>query len=274
MTTVAGRAVLDVGRDGGVLTLTMNRPDVLNSLDDELLSALLAAFSAAASDSAVRCVVLTGAGRGFCAGADLSQVSGLDPASVDGDGTGVGAALRAHLQEHYRPLISVIRSLDKPVVAAVNGVAAGAGMSLALACDLRVAAESASFLQAFVRIGLVPDAGSTYFMPRLVGMGKAMELAMLGDRISAADALAVGLVNAVVPDAELPSAAGALAARLATGPRSLGLIKRALYASLDSDLPAQLAVEEDLQAQAGDTADFTEGVTAFLSKRPPHFKGR
>lgn len=272
MTTVAGRAVLDVGRDGGVLTLTMNRPDVLNSLDDELLSALLAAFSAAASDSAVRCVVLTGAGRGFCAGADLSQVSGLGPGSVDG--RGVGAALRAHLQEHYRPLISVIRSLDKPVVAAVNGVAAGAGMSLALACDLRVAAESASFLQAFVRIGLVPDAGSTYFLPRLVGMGKAMELAMLGDRISAADALAAGLVNAVVPDAELPSAAGALAARLATGPRSLGLIKRALYASLDSDLPAQLAVEEDLQAQAGDTADFTEGVTAFLSKRPPHFKGR
>jgi len=266
--TLPAASVLGVAREGGVLTLTLNRPERLNSLDDALLEALLSGLRTAREDASVRAVVITGAGRGFCAGADLVQ-----SALRSGAGVSSGAAVRAHLQEHYAPLITGIRELEKPVVAAVNGVAAGAGMSLALACDLRIAAESASFLQAFVRIGLVPDAGSTYFLPRLVGMARAMELAMLGERIPAAEALAVGLVNRVVPDASLASAAAELAGRLAEGPRSLGLIKRALYLSSESDLRTQMAHEEDLQALAAGTADFAEGVAAFLEKRPARFTG-
>jgi 2-(1,2-epoxy-1,2-dihydrophenyl)acetyl-CoA isomerase len=266
MATTAGTEVLVRELTGGVLTLTLNRPERLNSLDDPLLDALLGGLLEARDDEAVRAVVLTGAGRGFCAGADLAQASlrGRTP----------GESVRAHLQTHYAPLITLIRTVEKPVVAAVNGVAAGAGMSLALACDLRIAAESAYFLQAFVRIGLVPDAGSTYFLPRLVGMGRAMELAMLGDRVSAADALRIGLVNRVVADTELPAAVAALAGRLASGPRSLGLIKRALTLSPGNDLHAQLALEEDLQALAAGTEDFVEGVSAFLQKRPTRFDGR
>jgi 2-(1,2-epoxy-1,2-dihydrophenyl)acetyl-CoA isomerase len=264
--TSTSAEVLRTARDGGVLTLTLNRPERLNSLDDALLAALLEGLRAARSDESVRCIVLTGAGRGFCAGADLTQGT-LHAGSP-------GAAIREHLQERYAPVVTLIREVEKPVLAAVNGVAAGAGMSLALACDLRVAAESASFLQAFVRIGLVPDAGSTYFLPRLVGMGRAMELAMLGDRLSAAEALAAGLVNRVVPDAAFPDAVAELAGRLARGPRSLGLIKRALYLSMESDLRAQLAREEDLQALAAGTEDFVEGVAAFLDKRPAEFRGR
>jgi len=263
-TTASG--VLATDLSGGVLTLTMNRPERLNSLDDSLLSALVDALRRAAADEQTRCIVLTGAGRGFCAGADLTQ--GVMHSSSPGE------AIREHLQTLYTPLITLIREVEKPVLAAVNGVAAGAGMSLALACDLRIAAESASFLQAFVRIGLVPDAGSTYFLPRLAGMGKAMELAMLGERISAAEALGAGLVNRVVPDADFPAEVAALGARLAQGPRSLGLIKRALYLSTESDLRAQLCHEEDLQVLAAGTEDFVEGVSAFLEKRPASFRGR
>jgi 2-(1,2-epoxy-1,2-dihydrophenyl)acetyl-CoA isomerase len=270
MATIAGTDVLAVARDGGVLTLTLNRPDRLNSLDDALLSALLGAVRAAGEDDSVRAVVITGAGRGFSAGADLTQprLSG----HTSGDSR--GATVRQHLHDHYHPLITGIRELEKPVLAAVNGVAAGAGLSLALACDLRIAAESAYLIQAFVRIGLVPDAGSTYFLPRLVGMGKAMELAMLGERISAAEALSVGLVNRVVPDASLGAAAAEMAGRLAAGPRSLGLIKRLLYLSTESDLGTQLRREEEAQAFAADTDDFIEGVAAFVEKRPAQFRGR
>jgi 2-(1,2-epoxy-1,2-dihydrophenyl)acetyl-CoA isomerase len=266
MSIAASTDSLLVAQEGGVLTLTLNRPERLNSLDDALMQALNAGLAVAREDRQVRCLVLTGAGRGFCAGADLTK--------GDMQGEGAANAVREHLQSLYAPLITGLRALEKPVVAALNGVAAGAGMSLALACDLRVAAESASFLQAFVRIGLVPDAGSTYFLPRLVGMGKAMELAMLGERITAAEALQVGLVNRVVPDAELGAAVAELAGRLAEGPRSLGLIKRALYLSTESDLRTQLAHEEDLQALAAGTEDFAEGVSAFLEKRPARFRGR
>ena len=166
-----------------------------------------------------------------------------------------------------------MREIEKPVVAAINGVAAGAGMSLALAADLRVAAESATFIQAFVRIGLVPDAGATFFLPRLVGAAKAAELAMLGDQIDAAEALRLGLVNRVVPDAQLSAATGELAGRLARGPRSIGLIKRALHLSLTSDLASQLRHEEDLQALARASNDAVEGVRAFIEKRPAQFSG-
>jgi 2-(1,2-epoxy-1,2-dihydrophenyl)acetyl-CoA isomerase len=216
-------------RDGPVVTLTLNRPERLNSLTPDLLGALHAELVAARDDNDIRAVVLTGAGRGFSSGADLG---GEGPHDVR------------------------------------------AGLSLALACDLRIAAESASFIQAFVRIGLVPDAGGTFFLPRLVGLARAMEMAMLGDKVEARDALAAGLVNRVVPDAEALAAAQALALRLAQGPRSVGLIKRALNLSLGSDLGSQLQHEEDLQALAAASQDFVEGVVAFHERRPARFTGR
>ena len=251
-----------VDREAGVLTITLNRPAKLNALTVELVDAIGAALQQARDDSDVRAVVLTGAGRGFSAGADLN-VSLADP---DRD-------VRKVLHHHYAPVITAMREIEKPVVAAINGVAAGAGMSLALAADLRVAAESATFIQAFVRIGLVPDAGATFFLPRLVGAAKAAELAMLGDQIDAAEALRLGLVNRVVPDAQLSAATGELAGRLARGPRSIGLIKRALHLSLTSDLASQLRHEEDLQALARASNDAVEGVRAFIEKRPAQFSG-
>jgi 2-(1,2-epoxy-1,2-dihydrophenyl)acetyl-CoA isomerase len=252
-------AALLSGRDGPVVTLTLNRPERLNSLTPELLGELHADLVSARDDDAVRAVVITGAGRGFSSGADLG---GEGPHDV-----------RATLSRHYTPVIRLIREIEVPVVACVNGVAAGAGLSLALACDLRIAAESASFIQAFVRIGLVPDAGGTYFLPRLVGLARAMEMAMLGEKVEARDALAAGLVNRVVPDAEALPAAQALALRLAQGPRSVGLIKRALNLSLVSDLGSQLQHEEDLQALAAASQDFVEGVVAFHERRPARFTG-
>jgi 2-(1,2-epoxy-1,2-dihydrophenyl)acetyl-CoA isomerase len=247
---------------GGVLTLTLNRPEVLNAITPALLDEVTESLRSAASDRSVRAVIITGTGRGFCSGQDLrasTSVGGLD----------VGAVLR----DHYTPAIRAIRSMDQPVIAAVNGVAAGAGFSLALACDLRIAAESATFVQAFVRIGLIPDLASTYFLPRLIGPARAAELTMLGDTVDAARALELGIVNRVVPDAELAPVAAELAGRLARGPRSIGLTKRALEVSHENDLEAQLAVEERLQTEATTTRDFAEGVSAFLEKRRATFTG-
>ncbi len=207
-----------VAREGAVLTLTLHRPDKLNSLDIRLLTALGEAMTEARQDEFVRAVVITGSGRGFSAGADLTE--------------GGRENVRRRLSLRYEPIITAMREMEKPVIAAVNGVAAGAGMSLTLAADLRIAAESASFLLAFARIGLVPDAGATFMLPRLVGLGKAVELAMLAEQIPAAEALRIGLVNRVVPDPELATATAELAARLAKGPFSIGLIKRALNQSL------------------------------------------
>jgi 2-(1,2-epoxy-1,2-dihydrophenyl)acetyl-CoA isomerase len=249
-----------VARQGAVLTLTLHRPEKLNSLDISLLAALGDAMAEARQDGSVRAVVLTGSGRGFSAGADLTESSGEE--------------VRRRLSLRYAPIIRAMREMEKPVVAAVNGVAAGAGLSMALASDLRIAGESASFLLAFARIGLLPDAGATFFLPRLVGLGRAMELALLADQIDAAEALRIGLVNRVVPDADLATAARELAERLARGPFALGLIKRALNQSLTSDLTSQLQREEDLQALAVASADFGEGVRAFVEKRPTRFEGR
>ncbi|MBV9099819.1 MAG: enoyl-CoA hydratase/isomerase family protein [Candidatus Dormibacteraeota bacterium] len=250
-------------QDSGVLTLTLNRPGVLNAINDGMLDALATALRDAVSDDGVRAVVITGAGRAFCSGQDLRS------AASDGE-----LNVRRHLREHYVPAIHAIRDLEKPVIGAVNGVAAGAGFSLALACDLRVASKSASFLQAFVRIGLIPDASSTYFLPRLIGPARAAELMMLGESVEAKRALEIGLVNRVVADEALLKEARALAARLAQGPRSIGFIKHALNRSLNNDLDAQLLVEEELQDAATGTADFFEGVSAFLEKRPARFSGR
>jgi 2-(1,2-epoxy-1,2-dihydrophenyl)acetyl-CoA isomerase len=257
-TTITDPLLVD--REGGVLTLTLNRPDKLNSFDTALLRSLAEAMAEAREDEAVRAVVITGSGRGFSAGADLSE--------------GLREPVRRRLALRYTPIITAMRAMEKPVIAAVNGVAAGAGMSLALAADFRIAAESASFLLAFARIGLVPDAGSTFFLPRLVGLARAMELAMLADQVPSAEALRIGLVNRVVPDADLAGAAGELAERLARGPFSLGLIKRALNQSLVGDLATQLQHEEDLQALAMASGDFAEGVTAFRDKRSAVFQGR
>ena len=246
----------------GVLTLTLNRPEVLNAITPALLDEVTASLRDAAAGRTVRAVIITGAGRGFCSGQDLRA------ATIQG-GLDVGAVLR----DHYTPAVRAIRSMDQPVIAAVNGVAAGAGFSLALACDLRIAAESATFVQAFVRIGLIPDLASTYFLPRLIGPARAAELTMLGDTVDAARALELGIVNRVVPDAELAPVAAELAARLARGPRSIGLTKRALEVSHENDLEAQLAVEERLQTEATTTSDFAEGVSAFLDKRRATFTG-
>jgi 2-(1,2-epoxy-1,2-dihydrophenyl)acetyl-CoA isomerase len=253
-------------RADGVLTLTLNRPDVLNAFNAEMALALHAALRAAASDAEVRAVLLTGAGRAFSAGQDLASVPNEEAGQFD-----IGAIVRSQ----YNPIIRLIRELEKPVVCAVNGVAAGAGANLALACDIVLAAREASFIQAFCKIGLIPDSSGTFFLPRLAGFARASGMMLLGEKISAEQALQWGLIWLVVDGAELVAKAKGLARHLATQPtRGLGLTKRALNASWANDLAAQLDVEEALQREAGRTRDFAEGVRAFLAKRAPVFEGR
>jgi 2-(1,2-epoxy-1,2-dihydrophenyl)acetyl-CoA isomerase len=249
--------------DAGVATLTLHRPNARNALDAELKSALLSELRRAGRDREVRVVVLTGAGSAFCAGQDLRETAGRDQ-----------PAFGVLLRESYHPLILGIRRLEKPVVAALNGVAAGAGASLAFACDLRVAAESASFVLAFGRVGLIPDSGATWLLQRLIGPGRTAELAFTGDPLPADDAERLGLVNRVVPDDRLAAETQALAARLAAAaPRALALTKRALNRSLEVGLGDALEYEAALQDLAGRTADHAEGVRAFIDKRPPRFSG-
>lgn len=255
-------------QDGAVLTITMNRPDVLNAFDRAMPGELLAAIEAAGADPSVRCVVLTGAGRGFNAGADLSGVADM----YDEPG---GPNLGPMVRERYVPLVLAVRRLEKPVIAAVNGVAAGAGSSLALACDLRIASERASFVQAFVKVGLIPDTGATMLLPLLIGLARASELAFSGERVSAERALEIGLVERVVPADDLPAAAHAWAQELAALPTTaIGLSKRAFNAALLPRLEEQLELEAELMQVAGQTHDHREGVTAFLEKRQPVYQGR
>lgn len=248
-----------------VAIVTLNRPEALNSLTDDMKRELLDALKSAERDGAVRAIVLTGEGRGFCAGEALNeQLATLPEPPLD-----------RTLRDFYHPVIERMRSMDKPIVAAVNGTCAGAGVSLALAADLRLASDKSSFIMAFVKIGLVPDAGGTFFLPRLVGMGKAAEMCMLGDKVDAAEAERIGLVNRVVPQDRLMEESLALAGKLAKLPtKAIGLMKRALNRSLRSPLEDQLSYEADLQAIAARTADFHEGVRAFLEKRPASFHGR
>lgn len=246
-----------------IATITLDRPGSLNALTVPMKTELLAALRAVARDRTVRAVVLTGAGRAFCAGQDLRER--LEPDA---------APLAVELRERYNPIISAMRALHQPIVGAINGVAAGAGASLAFACDIRLAAEGASFVLAFGRIGLVPDSGSTWFLPRLVGPAKAAELALTGEPLSAADAERFGLVARVVPPEALAAEARATAARLAgLAPVALALTKQALERSWSVDLDAALEDEAYRQGIAGATADHAEGIAAFLEKRPARFSG-
>lgn len=252
--------------DQGVSTITLSRPDVLNAFNRRMAQELQRALREAGSDSAIRAVMLTGAGRGFCTGQDLSEATGADLNAID-----LGDIVKAS----YTPLVRAIRELEKPVVCAVNGVAAGAGANLALACDIVFAAEDASFIQSFSKIGLVPDTGGTFFLPRLVGPARATALMFLAEKIPATKALEWGMIYEVVPATVLVDTATALARQLATMPtRGLALTKRLLNASWSNDLQAQLALEEEMQRQAGRTVDYAEGVRAFLEKRKPTYSGR
>ncbi len=252
-------------RDGAVARLILNRPDKLNSLTLGMLAELSAALTDLDSDDAVRAVVLTGAGRGFCAGQDLTDHEAMDDTR----------AVRAVVERHYNPVIRQIRALPQPVIAAVNGVAAGAGCSLALACDIVIATESAKFSNAFINIGLIPDGGGSYFLPRMVGQARAMGLSLLGEAIDAKRAAEWGLIWQAVPDADFAREVEALARRLTDKPTAaIGLIKHAINVSGHHSLEQQLAVEAELQAQAAETEDYQEGRAAFLEKRKPRFIGR
>lgn len=250
-----------------ILTLRLNRPEVLNAFHDEMLSALSQALRKGERDKNVRCLVITGAGRAFSSGQDLAAVRERYSCESPVD-------FAAHLRDHYNPIITRIRAMEKPVIASINGVAAGAGSSLALACDVRIAAQSASFIQSFINVGLIPDSGATFMLPRLIGPARAMELAFTGRKVSAEEALQIGLVNQVVADEQLAEATLKLAQTLASLPtRGIGLAKRAINASWNNELQTQLDYEAMLQATAGQTRDHREGVTAFLEKRKPQFLG-
>ena len=256
--------LLDIA--SGVAKITLNRPDKLNSFTSEMHAELKQAMQAIVADSSVRVLMITGAGRGFCAGQDLSERMMGNEESAD-----VGSSL----EKNYNPLLKQLRALPYPVVCAVNGVAAGAGCNLVLACDIVIAAKSASFIQIFSKIGLIPDAGGTYTLPRLVGTARAMAAAMLAEKISAERAEQWGMIWKCVDDDKLAGEADALARQLAgQATRALGLTKRAIYASSNNSFEQQLDLERDLQREAAKSEDFREGVTAFKDKRPANFSGR
>lgn len=252
--------------DSGIAAITLNRPESLNSLNEDMHGRLAEALRRV-RESEARAVLLTGAGRGFCAGQDLSDRK-VRPGDTPPD-------LGQSLEDYYNPLIRGLRGLEVPVVCAVNGVAAGAGANIALACDIVLAARSASFIEAFCKIGLLPDSGGTFFLPRLIGTARAIGISMLGTKVTAEQAEAWGLIWKCVDDETLMTEARALTAHLARQPtKGLSLIKKALQASADNTLDAQLDLERDFQRQAGRTADYREGVSAFIEKREPNFRGQ
>lgn len=252
-----------INKSNGVCELRLNRPEVFNSFNKPMAIALQNALKECAVDNAVRAIIIRGEGKAFCAGQDLAEAT--DPN---------GPELNSIVRDHYNPIIRLIREIEKPVIAAVNGVAAGAGANIALACDITIATESASFIQAFSKIGLIPDSGGTYFLPRIIGVQKALALMMTADKISAKEADAMNMIYKAVGDDEFDAAVEKLASTLAQMPtRGLGLTKKAVNAGLSNGLNSQLDLEEKLQTEAGQTYDFQEGVNAFLEKRKPEFKG-
>ncbi len=255
-------------KSNGVATIALNRPDKLNSFNGVLHEEILLALNEAAGDEETRCIVLRGEGKGFSAGADLADL-------LEGDGNADGPDLGEYLRKTYGRLITRIVSIEKPIVAVLHGPVYGAGLGLALACDLRLAADSAKFSVAFIKIGLIPDAGVTFFLPRIVGLGRAMQMSMLGEALDAEEAHRVGLVNKVVPDERLEEETATLAGQLAGLPTlALGRIKQTLHKSFEADLAAALEAEAVGQALCGYTQDHKEGVAAFFEKRDPAFIGR
>jgi 2-(1,2-epoxy-1,2-dihydrophenyl)acetyl-CoA isomerase len=252
-----------VTNNNGVRTLTLNRPTVFNSFNQPMAFALQKELDSAANDASVRAIILTGEGKAFCAGQDLAEATNPN-----------GPELQSIVREHYNPIIEKIRNIEKPIIAAVNGVAAGAGANIALACDITIAKKSAAFIQAFSKIGLIPDSGGTFFLPRIIGFQKAAALMMTGDKVSAEEAVALNMIYKAVEDENFEAEVTAFAEKLAQMPtKGLGLTKKALNQSMTNSLTAQLALEEELQTIAGQTYDFNEGVAAFLEKRVPIFKG-
>lgn len=249
--------------EGGIATITLNRPDKLNSFNREMALLLQQQLDECAALKGIRCVYITGAGKGFCAGQDLAEV-------VDPEGPG----MQKILSEHYNPIITRIRNLEKPVVAAVNGVAAGAGANIALACDIVVATQSASFIQAFSKIGLIPDSGGTFMLPRLIGWQKASAIMMLGDKITAPQAEQMGMIYKVFPDESFSAESKKIALTLSQMPtRGLAFTKQVLSRSMTNNLEQQLLLEDEYQQKSANTYDFKEGVQSFLEKRNPEFKG-
>lgn len=250
--------------NNGVYTIYLNRPEVYNSFNREMALELQSALDKAEENPDIRCIVITGSGKAFSAGQDLGEVTGENPPSFN-----------TILGEHYNPIISRIRSIEKPVIAAVNGVAAGAGANIALCCDIVLASNNASFIQAFSKIGLIPDSGGTFFLPRLIGFQKASALMMTGEKVSATEAERLGMIYKVIDDENFTPEVEKLSVQIANMPtKGLGLTKKALNRSFFNDLESQLQVEDDLQFQAGSTQDYKEGVNAFIEKRKPEFKGK
>ena len=248
----------------GIVTITLNRPDKLNAFNEAMIRETTAAFKEAGKDEAARCVVLTGAGRGFSSGQDLKEFQGREDEFSIAD----------HLRRGYNRLVEAMVSLEKPIIGSINGVAAGAGCSVALACDLRIASDQAAFIEVFSKVGLIPDSGSTWLLPRLIGYARAYEMSVTADKVEAQQALEWGLVNRVVPAAQLEEITAAWARRLAEGPTlAYGLTKRAMYRAWNVSLAEALEYEAMLQDVTGQSHDFQEGVQAFLEKRPAEFEG-
>ena len=258
-------SVIDFKKENGVATIALNRPDVFNSFNREMALAVIDALDDCAADENVRCIVLTGNGKAFCAGQDLNEA--IDPNN--------GITFEVILNEHYNPIVRRIRNIEKPVIAAVNGVAAGAGANIAFACDFAVASQKASFTQAFSKIGLVPDSGGTFFLPRLVGLQRATALMMLSDKLSAQEAESIGLIYKAVEEENFQNFVAELAARLAQMPtKALGMTKKLINAGFNNNLDQQLDMEGAYQVIAGESYDYQEGVNAFLEKRKAVFKGK
>lgn len=255
---------IEIRIENNIAWITLNRPEVFNSFNREMALSLQNKLDECSSDATVRAIVITGSGKAFCAGQDLKEVTTPE----------LNPGFRKILEEHYNPIIQRIRTIEKPIIAAVNGVAAGAGANIALACDIVVATQHASFIQAFSKIGLVPDSSGTFFLPRLIGFQRASALMMLGDKVTTAEALALGMIYKEYPTANFEDEVKTLAITLAQMPtKALGLTKRLLNQSMTNSLEQQLALESDLQIEASSSNDYNEGVTAFVEKRIPEFKG-